>query len=167
MTIQSNTQPDTGLNKKYYEILEKIYTVLPKPFYDVEKDKDIRDKKTLAYVELVIQDFNIYPPFTGYTLETWPRSLDAILINGVMMYTNLFMQMKWTMNDFSYSDNGLSLTLDRVGKLGTAHENFYKIYIEKIKLVKRNLPIGTVVLASPRYQSQLGQFIRATFGWNF
>jgi len=85
MIIDPN-QPDTGLKKRYYEILDKIYTVLPKPFYDVETDKDVRDKKMLAYAQLVIDDFNYYPPLSGYTLDTWPAALDTILILGVQMY---------------------------------------------------------------------------------
>jgi hypothetical protein len=161
------SQPDTSLTKRNYEILDKIYTVMPKPFYDVEANKDIRDKKMLAYAQLVIDDFNYYPPLTCYTLLDWPPALDTILVLGCQMYTTLFMMMKWTMNDFSYTDNGLSLSLDRVTKLGTAQEKFVELYKEKIKQIKHNLPIGTVVLGVPRYQNMLGQFLRATFGWNF
>lgn len=158
---------NTGFTQRELEILDKIKIVMPKPFIDVEQDKVLLDKKLLAYAQLVIDDINYYPPMTGFTIFNFPRFLDTILVLGVQTYTNLFMQMKWTMNDFSYTDNGLSLNIDRVNKLGTSFENFYKIYMEKVKMYKHNIPLNTIVLASPRYQNILGQFIRATFGWSF
>ena len=109
MNNEDQTQK-TGLTKREYEILDKVKTVLPKPFLNEEDTTEILDKKILAYAQMVIDDINWEHPQTGYRLTTFPSSLDTILILGINVFTALMMQMKWTMNDLSYTDNGLSLS---------------------------------------------------------
>jgi len=166
----NNNEPSqkTGLTKREYEILGKVKTILPKPFLNEEDTTEILDKKILAYAQMVIDDINYEHPQTGFRLTNFPPGLDTILILGINAYTVLMMQMKWTMNDLSYSDNGLTLSLDRVSKLDKSFERFYKLYKEKTLNVKNGLLFNSViVLGTPRYQNQLGQFVRATFGHNF
>lgn len=155
----------TGYTAREYEILEKVKLILPAPFLEHESDEITLDKKILAYAELVINDINYVPPATAYTLQNFPAALDTILILGINAFTMLFMQAKWTMNDFSYTDNGLSLSLDRVEKLDRAYKNFYDLYKQKTIDVKNQLMLdGIVVLGTPRYTNMLGNFIRVAFG---
>lgn len=164
--------PETGLTQIEVRILQKIKGVLPLPFLNKEAfgdDNDIEtNRRILSYADLVIDNMNWVQPVTGYSVKYFPKELDGTLILGVNAFTALFMQMKWTMNDFSYTDNGFSISLDRVTKLGTSYSNLLKLYQDQVINIKNYLwSQSVIVLGTPRYQNQLGQFVRATFGWGF
>lgn len=161
-----------GLTQTEIRILTLVKTVLPKPFLQFDAFGDLnqweQDQRMLGYAFLVINDLNWEHPVTNWDVKNFPSSLDGTLAIGLSAMTNLFMQMKWTMNDFSYTDNGLSLTLDRVTKLGAAYDNMWKIYsVQKTQIKNFVLLNNAVSLGTPRFQNQLGQFVRAAFGYAF
>jgi len=165
--------PDTpsdkvGRTQREYEILKKMKLILPKPFLEHEDSEEILNDKLLAYADLVIDDINYVHPQTGYSISNFPNGLDTILFLGMNAYSALFMQAKWTLNDISYTDNGFSVTLGRVEKLNTSYKNFLELYEKKTQQVKDGMLFNNIIaLGTPRYQNQLGQFVRATFGWSF
>ena len=164
--------PETGLTATEIRILQKVRNVLPKPFLNKEAFGDIDDismnRRILSYVDLVINDMNWVHPVTGYSVRSFPEGLDGTLVLGVNAFTALFMQLKWTLNDVSYTDNGFSITLDRVGKLNSSYENMLKLYQGQVLNIKNYLWSQSIIaLGTPRYQNVLGQFVRATFGFSF
>jgi hypothetical protein len=164
--------PETGLTAIEIRILQKVKNVLPLPFLNREAFGDIDDvamnRRILGYIDLVIDNMNWVQPVTGYTIKYFPQDLDGTLVLGVNAFTAMFMQLKWTMNDFSYTDNGFSISLDRVTKLGTSYANLLKLYQDQVVNIKNYLwSQSVIVLGTPRYQNQLGQFVRATFGMSF
>lgn len=164
--------PETGLTETEIRILQAVKNVLPKPFLNKEAFGDIDEvamnRRILSYVDLVINDMNWTQPVTGWTVKNFPAGMDQTLVLGVNAFTALFMQMKWTLNDVSYTDNGFSISFDRVEKLNRSYENMFKLYQQQVVNIKNYLwSRSMIVLGSPRYQNQLGQFVRATFGMSF
>jgi hypothetical protein len=124
------------------------------------------DDKLLAFGDLVINDFNWWPPTSGYTRENWPETLDGTYIIGASVFASLFKQMEASLQDFEYNDNGLSVRVDQVGKINTQHINMLNIYKQQVEYAKKSLLIATggQGLGSPRFQSQIGQFIKIALG---
>ena len=165
----SQPTPETGLTAIEIRLLQKIKNVLPKPFLSKDAFEDANDiemnRRILAYIDLVINDINWEMPVTGFTIRNFPEGLDGTLVLGVNVFTSMFMQMKWTLNDFSYTDNGLSLSLDRVEKLNRSHETMLKLYKEQVKNIKNYIwSQGLAVLATPKYGNVLGNFVKVTLG---
>lgn len=151
----------TGYTERQYELLTKCKAVIPKSFL-----READDPKILAYIQLVVDDVNYVPPLTDYLVENIPPFFDTIIVLGANAYTLLFQMQKWSLEDFTYTNNGLTVTLDRVAKIKSPYDEFFKLYMDKTKGVKRNR-MSKMVLATPRNQHMLGQFLKITLGEGF
>lgn len=150
------TSPRTGFTQREADLIHQCKLVMSKSF---QKEFANDDEKILAFINLVVADINYVPPLTDYTLETISPFFDTIINLGVQMYATLILAQKWSLEDISYNDGGFTLTLDRVSKLSSVQEKFYKLYTDKTTAVKRN-QFNAVVLGTPRYANSLGMFIR-------
>jgi hypothetical protein len=130
------------------------------------------DEKILAFAEVILADINVFPPLQGFTTETVPELLLPILYFGIAMFSALFLQMRATLEDFTYNDNGLTVQVDQVGKINQSYQNLLNIYKEMIVKYKKTqiFAVGGKGLATPRFQSQIGQFLKIALGsaftWN-
>lgn len=86
-------------------------------------DEDLRQGFQLA-----LQAFNILPPITGFTIDDFPREYEPLLIAGAQIYSLLFRYLSIAITDFSYSDQGLSLNIDRGAKIKTAVDQLLANY---------------------------------------
>jgi hypothetical protein len=107
--------------------------------------------------------------------KTWsslPDKFKDLVYFGANMYIAVFKQLEYAMIDISYSDGGLSITIDRVGKLGAAIQNMEKMWLRRIQNMKycQLLNSGGKGLGTPRYASNLSRFIgmlgNGAYGWN-
>jgi len=156
-----------NFTQKELEYIEQSKALMPLNFYEnVADDNNARDIRIKAFVELIIDDFNLFPPLTGYTIETFPLSYRAIVKFGVQLFALLFEQMGWTLMDFNYSEGGLSLNPDRVGKIEINYKNMLEIYKDRIESGKRieMMNVGPKALGTPRYNSSIGQFLKVALG---
>ena len=148
-------------------IICKARQLMPENF-----SSNTTDEKILAFAEVVLSDINIFPPLTGYTTETVPDVLLPILYFGISLFAELFFQMRATLEDFDYNDNGLSVRVDQVGKINTSFQNMLSIYKNMVTNYKKTeiLRVGGKGLGTPRFQSQIGQFLKialgSAFSWN-
>ena len=84
----------------------------------------------------------------------------------------LFFQMRATLEDFDYTDNGLSVRVDQVGKIGQGMVNMKDSFQHQVENFKKTqiFDIGGAGLGTPRFQSQIGQFLKIALGsaftWN-
>lgn len=149
---------------KQQNIINKSRTLMPDTF-----SANVDDYKILAYAEVVLSDMNLFPPVTGYTTENVPDSMLPVLYFGITVFTELFLQARATLQDFDYNDNGLSLRVDQVGKIQQSITNLLDMYKTMILNHKKSLIIsmGGAGLGTPRYQSQIGQFLRIALGSSF
>jgi len=153
--------------ERQQEIIRKSRELMPDNF-----SLHTSDEKILAFAEVILADINVFPPLSGYTTETVPEILLPILHFGVSMFSALFLQMRATLEDFSYNDNGLTVQVDQVGKINQSYQNILAIYKDMILKYKKTqiFAVGGKGLGTPRFQSQIGQFLKIALGsaftWN-
>lgn len=127
------------------------------------------DEKILAFAEVIVADINLFPPLGGYTTENLPDNLLPVLYFGITLFSELFLQMRATLEDFDYNDNGLSVRVNQVEKINTSYQNMLNIYKNMIMNFKKTeiIRIGGKGLGTPRFQSQIGQFLKIALGSSF
>lgn len=127
------------------------------------------DDRILGFIELVVADINNFPPAETYTVDTLPQQLIPIVRFGVTFYSSVFMQLRATLDDFSWSDQGVTVAVDQTSKISASLLNTTKVYERMIQNYKKTAVIaqGGRGLSTPKYQSQLGQFLKISLGSSF
>ena len=70
------------------------------------------DQQLLIYLEMAIGAINPEPPYTNYTLENFPSSLQTTIILGGLIFSLIAESVLQAGEAFSYSDNGISLNIN-------------------------------------------------------
>jgi len=171
ITTINGTVPNSPVSFTAAEqmVIAKSRQLMPEIF-----SRNTTDAKILAYAQLILADINAFPPFTNFSIaDVVGNSVLAELVYfGITVMTELFLQARATLEDFQYNDNGLSLNVDQVGKISQSYANLLAFYRNMIINYKRTLifSVGAVGLGTPRYQSQIGQFLKialgSAFSWN-
>jgi hypothetical protein len=109
-------------------------------------DDDIRGGIVLA-----LNYINIQPPTTNFVLDTYPAIYEPLLYMGAGIFTLMFKYLNVAITDFNYSDNGLSLNVDRGAKVKQAMDNLLGMYTPMVALAKMDFAwggnsVGTVQL---------------------
>lgn len=127
------------------------------------------EPRVLQFLEIVVADINAIPPAEIHTIDTLPYELVPIVRFGSSLYANIFHQMRATLDDFTWNDQGLSVAIDQTSKLNASIANITKAYERMIINWKKTRVIaqGGRGLGTPRYQSQLGQFLKIALGSSF
>jgi hypothetical protein len=158
---------NTGRTEQEIKIINLIKGVLSLPFKKDLTPQEL-DEQILFYADLAVGYINIVPPQSGLELKSFPMnssSLRSLLTLGTNAYILLFKQQKWTMNDFSYNNNGMSVTIDRVDKLDKSIDRFFKLFDSQTAQLKTNLMITNMhIVATPRLGAVLGNAIRNVLG---
>ena len=148
------------------EVISNARRLMPEIF-----SRNTRDEKILAYANLILAEINSFPPLTSFTVNDVVSKpiLAQILYFGITLMTELFLQARATLEDFQYNDNGLSLNVDQVGKISQSYANMLAFYQQMILNWKKTLifSVGAMGLGTPRYQSQIGQFLKISLGSSF
>jgi len=149
------------------QLINETKALLPAPFY-----YNVPDEKVGLYLDLVIGDFNLFPPETYYTIESLPLNYVPLVKFGACLFAQLFWQMGASLQDFTFSDQGVSFTVDQTTRLEAPIRNFLERYKNMVLNAKRNevLKVQPAGLATPRYQTAIGQFLKMALGsafvWN-
>jgi hypothetical protein len=69
---------------------------------------------------LGLKAFNLYPPQTSFTIANLPPDLEPLVLMMAAMFALVQRYVPVSITDLSYSDNGLSLSIDRGSKVKTA-----------------------------------------------
>lgn len=170
------TAPIGAINKAFTPVelalVQDLMAITPKGFLEGCNPGFDQKIRLLGVAALALQDINNMPPETRFTFNTLPDYQRQLLLFGTQVYLMLFEQMRFSLIDISYSDGGLSITLDRVGKIGNAFDKTKTQYEKMLTNFKMNLLVqsGGVGLGTPRYQSNLSRFIsmlgNGAYGWN-
>jgi len=164
------SQNITQFTSAEQQVIAQARKLMPEIF-----SRNTRDEKILAYANLILAEINSFPPLTGFTIGDIAGNpiLSQILYFGISLMTELFLQARATLEDFQYNDNGLSLNVDQVGKISQSYANMLAFYQQMILNWKKTLifsMVGATGLGTPRYQSQIGQFLKvalgSAFSWN-
>jgi hypothetical protein len=166
----SVSNPAIPFTSAEQQVIAQSRKLMPEIF-----SRNTRDEKILAYAQLVLADINTtFLPATNFTIADvgTNTTLAEILYFGISLMTELFLQARATLADFQYNDNGLSLNVDQVGKISQSYTNMLTFYRQLIVGFKKAqiFSVGAVGLGTPRYQSQIGQFLKialgSSFSWN-
>ena len=150
-------------------IIDKAKLIVPPGFFmDTVTGAFVSDDKIFLYAEMVVNDMNWFPPTTNYTVNSIPDRWIGIVLMGMAYFANIFKQMEVTLQDFNYNDNGLTVNVDQTSKINTSMVNVLKAYSQQVEFMKKSLLMtyGTG-LGTPRFQSQIGQFLKIALGSSY
>lgn len=103
-------------------------------------DEKWEDDEVEAYLEASIDDFNGYPPFTDYTVDNLPSKFRTLICKGAILWGLIAYKILLINRDFNYSDNGLSITIDRDSRIGSILSDLgMSNYENEKKMAKRQL----------------------------
>lgn len=113
---------------------------------------DLTDGELFSCLQLALGAFNVFPPEVRFTFNNFPKAYESWLVNGTRINILLLKLPKLGIQDFSYTDMGLSVAIDRQAKGQMSLEMLDKQYKEHLALVKWNFTdmgvgLGTVPLA--------------------
>jgi hypothetical protein len=163
----------TTLTPKETAFLADLKRFVPKPFLNTCDDPDERDEKLLFVARGALADYNFMPPVEGFTINSLPDEVEPIIVMATNYWIMALRQQEFSLIDISYSDNGLSVNLDRVSKIGAALANIEKMYLRVLQNRKNVVLLqnGGFGLRTARYQSNFSRFVGmlgtgGAFGWN-
>lgn len=112
---------------------------------------DLTDFDMGYAMRLALNDFNVYPPETNFSISSFPSGYEQFLVEGTKMHIVLQKYLKIAIRDFSYADAGLSLNLDRGAKLQQSREGMVAawqavIAQAKFNFINQGVGLGTVPL---------------------
>lgn len=123
-------------------------------------DDDIR-----AGIVFALESLNIKSPVTHFTIETLPQILESTLMAGSAIYTMMYKYLGIAFTDVSYSDNGVSVTIDRGQKIQNAIDKATAYYDKLIDIAKLHyLNPGVAVGSIPLNISLSGRISGNIFG---
>ena len=142
------------------ELLHTLRTMLKDLDHDVyrslntlvEEQRGERwsDAQLLIYINQAISDINAEPPHTSYDLSNFPEAYKSCVINGAMIFALIAESIIQTGENFSYSDNGISLSINQsTGYQGLA-QMLLSGYTQLKKDIKRAMrPSAAGLKSSP------------------
>jgi hypothetical protein len=105
-----------------------------------EAEEKWHDEELYSFLYYGLADFNGYPPFwTDYTFETLPAQVHGMVLLGAQITSLIAEATLQAANDFSYNDNGLTVTLSRSGKYMAIAGQLWNMYGQLTARVKRFL----------------------------
>jgi len=152
--------------------IQELMAVTPKSFLEGCNPGFDQKIRLLGIAALALEDLNNAPPKTGYNFNTFPQEHKALLVFGTQLYLMMFEQMRFSLIDLSYADGGLSISFDRVSKLGAVYDKMKVQWDMMVGNYKKNLLVsmGGAGLGTSRYQSNLSRMIgmlgNGAYGWN-
>lgn len=148
---------------------EQIVVDLAKKIMPARFIEGTTDDMILAYLNMVLTEFNWTPPRTGFTIENFPPSLYSFLALGGQVYGVMFMAGGYALNDFSYSDGGLSLTIDRQGNLDKYQQKLFDNYIRQLTNIKKcfTTMLNVNVAITPTVNTVFAQYLGSLFPTTF
>ena len=96
-------------------------------------DDDLR-----AGIVFALESLNIKSPVTYFTIETLPQILESTLMVGSAIYSMMYKYLGIAFTDVSYSDNGVSVNIDRGSKIQNAIDKATAYYDKLIDVAKLN-----------------------------
>lgn len=118
----------------------------------VEQDRGERwsDMQLLIYLNQAVADINAEPAMTSNTIEDFPEPWRACVINGGMIFALIAEGVLQVGETFSYSDNGISLSLNLAQGYQSLAQMLLTGYTQLKKDIKRSMrPMAAGIQSSP------------------
>lgn len=144
------------------ELIEEARTIISPYFLNASK---ITDDQLLSLCKIVLDELNYITPITNYDLCTVPKSWKSAILVGLHVFVLLAAQTALGLKEFNYSDQGLSLQLNRIQNLDIPLKMYRPIFESMAWNIKKSLIFKNVfALGYPRYQMAVSSFLRVLFG---
>ena len=152
------------MTQREQQVLALAKAIMPARFIE-----NVSDEVLLVYINMVLTEFNWTPPRTGFTIENMPVSLLSFLALGCQVYGVMFLAGGYALNDFSYSDGGLSLTIDRQGNLDKYQQKLFDNYIRQLTNIKKcfTTMLNVNVAITPTVNTVFAQYLGSLFPTTF
>lgn len=155
-----NTSLKTIYSKKEYELINKLRYLLkdlPDDTYRslntlVEEQRGERwsDQQLHIYLTQAASDINAEPPHTTYNLVGIPLSWEGCILTGGMIFALIAESILQVGENFSYSDNGISLNINLQQGYQSVAQMMLAGYTQLKKDIKRAMrPQAAGVKSSP------------------
>lgn len=99
---------------------------------------EISDESINLAFRFAINSFNIYPPETNFSIDSFPKNYEQFLVHGAQVNLAMLKFLKIGIRDFGYNDMGFSLNIDRGTKIAKAADDIGKLYYQTIAMAKWN-----------------------------
>lgn len=128
--------------------------------------KGLCDEKLLIWLQMGLDDINYTTPQTQYTLSNAPQLWETAVLFSCSAVAAVLVAADMAFDDFSYNDNGLTMTLDRNGKLLQVNDKILERYKQMKWNIKKyyGMSIGPFGLGYPRFTAQMSSFMRILYG---
>jgi hypothetical protein len=117
---------------------------------------DLNDFEVGTALKLAINEFNVFPPQTFFNINSYPTDYEQYLIVGAQVHLAMLKYLKISIRDFSYSDAGFALNIDRGTKIAKAAEDLRAVWHQVIERAKWNLTTGPLGLGSTPLPISMG-----------
>lgn len=135
----------TKRERELVNILRCMLKDLPDDVYRslntlVEEQRGERwtDTQLLVYVNQAVADLNAEPPLTTFTIENFPDSLRACIVNGAVIFALIAEGILQVGEQFSYSDNGISLSINLAQGYQSMAQMLLSSYVQLKKDIKKS-----------------------------
>jgi len=137
-----NVMPIPSYTKREYDLITALSIRLkdnrPSLYRVDEPDRKWWDEELYSFLYYSLMDLNVTPPImTSFTFETLDIALDGLLLMGAQISALIAEATLQAANDFSYNDNGLTVTLSRSGKYLAVAGQIWTMYNNNLMRVKR------------------------------
>ena len=150
MPVEQRTEYFEAVNATSIGLLD-LRTDVRIKLKDTHPDKTKRKYTNLeldTYIMNALWDLNGSPPaFTYFTLENWEENVPqwkSLITQGAMIFAMISQGIFEIGKEFSYSDNGISITIDRSGKYQNMANMLMQVYQKQKELTKKAYFMHTV-----------------------
>lgn len=152
------------MTQREQQVLALAKAIMPARFIE-----NVSDEVLLVYINMVLTEFNWWAPRTNFTIENMPASLLNFLALGCQVYGVMFLSGGYALNDFSYSDGGLSLTIDRQGNLDKYQQKLFDNYIRQLTNIKKcfTTMLNVNIAITPTVNTVFAQYLGSLFPTTF
>ena len=138
--------PRKSLSPKEQRLVNYLKVWLSNWITNCATDDEIR-----AGIIFALESLNIKSPVTYFTIESLPQILESTLMVGSAIYTLMVHYLGIAFTDVSYTDSGVSITIDRGAKIQTAIDKATAYYdklidVAKLHYIKPGVGVGSIPL---------------------
>lgn len=139
-----NSQPMTPVERELVHTLRVMLKDIPDDVYRslntlVEEQRGERwsDMQLLIYINQAMADINAEPAHSEYDLTNFPPSWRACILNGGLIFALIAESILQTGEAFSYSDNGISLSINLAQGYQSMAQMLLTGYIQMRQTIKK------------------------------
>lgn len=122
------------------------------------------DEELYEYIDFAISDLNNNPPREGWSIDTLPDRLNAMILSLAAATALRALAINWSHEEYSGDVSGVSLNLEKSSKYLAIKENFEAAYTRQLTEHKENGVRYITGISQPRYNmgvtSALGPYSR-------